>query len=104
MLLFLAIMKFILLSKKACVYKQCLIVKKLCRNTFTIGRYKVSKIHPKWLVVIAVLFGTFTVILNNSMLNPTLPQFLMLFDVDAVAISWLLLIFIASTGLYITFT
>src|SRR5690625_5817903 len=104
MLLFLAIMKFILSSKKACVYKQCLIVKKLCRNTFTIGRYKVSKIHPKWLVVIAVLFGTFTVILNNSMLNPTLPQFMKLFDVDAVAISWILTIFMVSTGMIMPLT
>src|SRR5690625_7812786 len=69
-----------------------------------IGRYKVSKIHPKWLVVIAVLFGTFTVILNNSMLNLTLPQFMKLFDVDAVAISWILTIFMVSTGMIMQLT
>lgn len=63
-----------------------------------------SKIHPKWLVVIAVLFGTFTVILNNSMLNPTLPQFMKLFEVDAVAISWILTIFMVSTGMIMPLT
>src|SRR5690625_6589807 len=97
-------MKFILLFRKACFYEQCLIVKKLCRNTFTIGWYNVSKIHPKWLVVIPVLFGTFTVILNNSMLNPTLPQFMKLFVVDAVTISWILTIFMVSTGLFMPLT
>lgn len=58
-----------------------------------------SKIESKWLVVISVLFGTFTVILNNSMLNPTLPHFMELFDADAVAVSWLLTIFMVSTGM-----
>src|SRR5699024_10342136 len=58
-----------------------------------------SRIHSKWLVVISVLFGTFTVILNNSMLNPTLPYFMETFDVDAVAVSWLLTIFMVSMGM-----
>src|SRR5690625_3949837 len=58
-----------------------------------------SRIHSKWLVVISVLFGTFTVILNNSMLNPTLPYFMETFDVDAVAVSWLLTIFLVSMGM-----
>lgn len=58
-----------------------------------------GKLHSKWLVVISVLFGTFTVILNNSMLNPTLPYFMATFDVDAVAVSWLLTIFMVSMGM-----
>lgn len=58
-----------------------------------------SRIHSKWLVVISVLFGTFTVILNNSMLNPTLPYFMETFDVDAVAVSWLLTTFMVSMGM-----
>lgn len=63
-----------------------------------------SKVHSKWLVVTAVLFGTFTVILNNSMLNPTLPKFMELFQVDAVAISWILTIFMVATGMVMPLT
>ena len=58
-----------------------------------------SRIDSKWLVVISVLFGTFTVILNNSMLNPTLPHFMELFEADAVAVSWLLTIFMVAMGM-----
>ena len=32
-----------------------------------------AKIPEKWLVVITVLLGAFTIILNNSMLNPAVP-------------------------------
>lgn len=63
-----------------------------------------SKIHSKWLVVIAVLLGTFTVILNNSMLNPTLPTFMEMFQVDAVAVSWLLTIYMVATGMTMPLT
>lgn len=62
------------------------------------------KISSKWLVVMSVLFGTFTVILNNSMLNPTLPTFMRLFDTDAVAVSWLLTIFMVSMGMTMPLT
>lgn len=62
------------------------------------------KIDSKWLVVMSVLFGTFTVILNNSMLNPTLPTFMELFEVDAVAVSWLLTIFMVSMGITMPLT
>lgn len=58
----------------------------------------------KWLVVVAVLLGTFTVILNNSMLNPTLPNFMKLFDADAVTVSWLLTIYMVSTGMTMPLT
>ncbi|SET77152.1 drug resistance transporter, EmrB/QacA subfamily [Oceanobacillus limi] len=63
-----------------------------------------SKIHQKWLVVISVLFGTFTVILNNSMLNPTLPRFMEMFDADAVAVSWMLTIFMVAMGMVMPVT
>ncbi|MEC5425904.1 MDR family MFS transporter [Virgibacillus sp. C22-A2] len=63
-----------------------------------------SKLHTKWLVVISVLFGTFTVILNNSMLNPTLPMFMELFEADAVAISWMITIFMVSMGMVMPVT
>ncbi len=62
------------------------------------------KIDPKWLVVMSVLFGTFTVILNNSMLNPTLPTFMDLFEADAVQVSWLLTIFMVSMGMTMPLT
>ncbi|WP_077324409.1 MDR family MFS transporter [Virgibacillus siamensis] len=57
-----------------------------------------KKIDHKWLVVMSVLFGTFTVILNNSMLNPTLPTLMDIFHADAVAISWILTIFMVAMG------
>ncbi|MFD2046465.1 MDR family MFS transporter [Ornithinibacillus salinisoli] len=63
-----------------------------------------GKIHQKWLVVIAVLFGTFTVILNNSMLNPTLPRFMEMFEADAVEVSWLLTIFMVAMGMIMPVT
>lgn len=63
-----------------------------------------ARIHKKWLVVISVLFGTFTVILNNSMLNPTLPGFMEHFQVNAVSISWILTIFMVSMGMVMPVT
>ncbi|WP_246202592.1 DHA2 family efflux MFS transporter permease subunit [Virgibacillus doumboii] len=62
------------------------------------------KIDSKWLVVVSVLFGTFTVILNNSMLNPTLPTFMELFNTNAVAVSWMLTIFMVSMGMTMPLT
>ncbi|WP_027964067.1 DHA2 family efflux MFS transporter permease subunit [Halalkalibacillus halophilus] len=63
-----------------------------------------SKLPNKWLVVFAVLFGTFTVILNNSMLNPVLPEFMYIFDSDAVGVSWILTIFMISMGMTMPLT
>ncbi|KGX85069.1 MDR family MFS transporter [Pontibacillus litoralis] len=63
-----------------------------------------SKISSKWLVVIAVLSGTFTVILNNSMLNPTLPRFMEIFDADAVSVGWMLTIFMVAMGMTMPLT
>ncbi|MFP7494632.1 MDR family MFS transporter [Terribacillus saccharophilus] len=58
-----------------------------------------SKLESKWLVVVAVLFGTFTVILNNSMLNPALPSLISTFDANAVSVGWILTIFMVSMGM-----
>ncbi|TFB13691.1 DHA2 family efflux MFS transporter permease subunit [Filobacillus milosensis] len=58
-----------------------------------------GKIDSKWLVVLSVLTGTFTVILNNSMLNPVLPEFMKIFDSDAVGVSWILTIFMIAMGM-----
>ncbi|MBM7553258.1 MDR family MFS transporter [Thalassobacillus pellis] len=63
-----------------------------------------SKLPSKWLVVVSVLFGTFTVILNNSMLNPTLPRFMEIFNTDAVAVGWMLTIFMVSMGMTMPLT
>ncbi|WP_337189841.1 MDR family MFS transporter [Sediminibacillus terrae] len=56
------------------------------------------------MVVVSVLFGTFTVILNNSMLNPTLPHFIELFDSNAVSVGWILTIFMVSMGMTMPLT
>ncbi|SDK38307.1 MDR family MFS transporter [Sediminibacillus albus] len=63
-----------------------------------------KKIDSKWLVVVSVLFGTFTVILNNSMLNPTLPHFIEFFDANAVSVGWILTIFMVSMGMTMPLT
>ena len=63
-----------------------------------------SKLPNKWLVVVSVLFGTFTVILNNSMLNPILPKFIEIFDSNAVAVGWILTIFMVSMGMTMPLT
>ncbi|UOQ91819.1 multidrug efflux MFS transporter [Halobacillus shinanisalinarum] len=62
------------------------------------------KLPHKWLVVVSVLFGTFTVILNNSMLNPTLPRFIDIFSSNAVAVGWILTIFMVSMGMTMPLT
>ncbi|SEA92356.1 drug resistance transporter, EmrB/QacA subfamily [Thalassobacillus cyri] len=63
-----------------------------------------GKLPSKWLVVVSVLFGTFTVILNNSMLNPTLPRFMEIFDANAVDVGWMLTIFMVSMGMTMPLT
>ncbi|MUV38523.1 putative MFS-type transporter [Lentibacillus sp. JNUCC-1] len=63
-----------------------------------------ARLPSKWLVVISILFGTFTVILNNSMLNPILPHFMEIFDRDAVAVGWVLTIFMVSMGMTMPLT
>ncbi|KGX84315.1 MDR family MFS transporter [Pontibacillus marinus] len=63
-----------------------------------------SRLSNKWLVVVSVLFGTFTVILNNSMLNPTLPRFMKIFEADAVSVGWMLTIFMVAMGMTMPIT
>ncbi|CAM4012229.1 ErmB/QacA family multidrug efflux protein [Alkalicoccus chagannorensis] len=63
-----------------------------------------AKIPQKWLVVISVLLGTFTIILNNSMLNPAIPHFMAVFDADAVAAGWIITIFMVAMGMTMPLT
>lgn len=63
-----------------------------------------KRIPDKWLVVITVLLGTFTMILNNSSLNPAIPHFMEIFDVDAVAVSWIITIFMVVMGITMPLT
>lgn len=64
-----------------------------------VGSMDVRKLESKWSVVVAVLFGTFTVILNNSMLNPALPSLISTFDANAVSVGWILTIFMVAMGM-----
>lgn len=63
-----------------------------------------TKQTNKWLVVLAVLTGTFTVVLNNSMLNPVLPKFQEIFNTDAVGTGWILTIFMIAMGMLMPLT
>ncbi|PSL46937.1 EmrB/QacA subfamily drug resistance transporter [Salsuginibacillus halophilus] len=58
-----------------------------------------KRIPGKWLVVVSLLLGTFTLILNNSMLNPAVPHLMEVFDADAVATGWVITIFMVSMGM-----
>ncbi|GEL76658.1 MDR family MFS transporter [Tenuibacillus multivorans] len=58
-----------------------------------------GNLSHKWLVVLSVLFGTFAVILNNSMLNPVLPELEDVFNTDAVGVSWILTMFMIMMGM-----
>ena len=61
-------------------------------------------ISEKWMVVITVLLGTFTMILNNSSLNPAIPQFMNIFQADAVSVSWIITIFMVVMGMTMPLT
>ncbi len=63
-----------------------------------------KKVPEKWMVVVAVLLGTFTIILNNSMLNPAIPELMAIFDTDAVSIGWVITIFMVSMGITMPLT
>ncbi|MDT8862408.1 multidrug efflux MFS transporter [Alkalihalobacillus sp. MEB130] len=58
----------------------------------------------KWMVVVAVLLGSFTMILNNSMLNPAVPQLMEVFQKDAVATGWVITIFMVTMGMTVPVT
>jgi EmrB/QacA subfamily drug resistance transporter len=61
-------------------------------------------ISGKWMVVVAVLLGSFTMILNNSMLNPAVPQLMTVFAKDAVATGWVITIFMVTMGMTVPIT
>lgn len=63
-----------------------------------------KKPSQKWMVVVTVLLGTFTVILNNSSLNPAIPRFMEIFQADAVSVSWIITIFMLTTGMTLPLT
>lgn len=63
-----------------------------------------QKLSTKWMVVITVLLGTFTVVLNNSLLNPAIPKFMEIFAADAVRVSWIMTIFMLTTGMTLPVT
>ncbi|MCL7748834.1 MDR family MFS transporter [Halalkalibacter alkaliphilus] len=62
------------------------------------------KVSGKWMVVVAVLLGSFTMILNNSMLNPAVPQLMNVFHADAVATGWVITIFMVTMGMTVPVT
>ncbi|MBM7094774.1 multidrug efflux MFS transporter [Bacillus sp. H-16] len=63
-----------------------------------------TKIPHKWIVLFAILLGTFTIILNNSMLNPGVPHLMDVFDADAVATGWVITIFMVTMGITMPLT
>lgn len=63
-----------------------------------------KRIPEKWMVVIAVLLGAFTMILNNSMLNPAIPYFQETFNADAVSVGWIITIFMVAMGMTMPLT
>lgn len=65
---------------------------------------EMKKPLQKWMVVVTVLLGTFTVILNNSSLNPAIPRFMEIFQADAVSASWIITIFMLATGMTLPVT
>ena len=58
-----------------------------------------SKQAPRRLVVVTVLLGTLAVSLNNTALNPAIPEFMAVFGIDAVVASWVITGFMISMGM-----
>lgn len=56
------------------------------------------------MVVVTVLLGTLAVSLNNTALNPAIPEFMVVFDIGAVAASWIITGFMISMGLTMPLT
>ncbi|MGO4890516.1 MDR family MFS transporter [Anaerobacillus sp. MEB173] len=63
-----------------------------------------NKLPEKWLVLLTVLVGSFTLVLNNSMLNPAVPQLMKVFESDAVATGWVITIFMVTMGVTMPLT
>jgi len=64
----------------------------------------VSVNKPRWLSVVTVLLGTVTVSLNNSALNPAVPEFMRVFDISPTTASWIITAFLISMGMTMPIT
>lgn len=58
-----------------------------------------SQLAARRLVVATVLLGTLAVSLNNTALNPAIPEFITVFGIDAVTASWVITAFMISMGM-----
>jgi EmrB/QacA subfamily drug resistance transporter len=58
----------------------------------------------KWLVILALLLGTFTIILNTSLLNPAIPYLAGLYGVHSMNASWIINIYVLISGLTLPLT
>ncbi|AET60659.1 ErmB/QacA family multidrug efflux protein [Paenibacillus terrae HPL-003] len=65
---------------------------------------KIRAVSEQWKVVITVMLGTFTVLLNNSSLNPAIPSFIRVFNTNAATASWLITIFLITMGMTMPLT
>ncbi|MGM1020265.1 MAG: MDR family MFS transporter [Bacillota bacterium] len=65
---------------------------------------KIRAVSEQWKVVITVMLGTFTVLLNNSSLNPAIPSFIKVFHTNAATASWLITIFLIMMGMTMPLT
>lgn len=59
---------------------------------------------PRWIVVLTVILGTSTVSLNNSTLNPAVPEFMSVFSIGPVYASWIISAFMISMGMTMPLT
>ncbi|WP_431089095.1 MDR family MFS transporter [Paenibacillus sp. 8b26] len=64
----------------------------------------IRAVSEQWKVVITVMLGTFTVLLNNSSLNPAIPSFIRVFHTNAATASWLITIFLITMGMTMPLT
>jgi MFS family permease len=64
----------------------------------------IRAVSEQWKVVITVMLGTFTVLLNNSSLNPAIPSFIKVFHTNAATASWLITIFLITMGMTMPLT
>lgn len=62
------------------------------------------KISAEWMILCSILLGTFTVILNNSSLNPAVPEFMNVFQSSASSTSWIITIFLLGMGMTMPLT
>ncbi|HVK95068.1 MAG TPA: DHA2 family efflux MFS transporter permease subunit [Noviherbaspirillum sp.] len=58
-----------------------------------------SRPARRWPVVVTVLLGTLAVSLNNTALNPAIPEFMAVFGIGAVPASWIITGFMLSMGM-----